>query len=210
MSNFGEYTRVNIAIRASTSIENHLIKLSKEIGLQESTYFTLDGVNFYPHATRYSPEYPTKNLGKIFEIVERIARDFPKFSAKFSGIRFHRRFIGVELELSDEVKKLHELTVQRLNPPRDDYIREKYQRKEELERFSEEQRKNIQLYGHPDAMNLFRPHFTITRLVDERKAEELAQRLSWPIEEVVIDKLAAFKMGQHGTCKELIQEFLLK
>jgi 2'-5' RNA ligase len=204
-----EYTRVNIAIRPPQGIEDRLIGLSRKISRQARAYFVLDGVNFHPHATLYSPEYPTKNLGRVLELTGRIARSFPKFQVGFNGVQSHWGFIDVEVGSSEEIKRLHELVVQKLDPLREGHIRNKYKRKEELRKFSKEQRKNIRIYGYPDAMGLFRPHFTITRLTDEDKAKELARRLSWPIKKTVIDKVLAFRMGQHGTCREIIREFSL-
>lgn len=56
-------------------------------------------------------------------------------------------------------------------------------------------------------MNLYRPRLTITRLKDESIVEKIAKNLKWEIPQFIVEKLAVYKMGEHGTCRELVREF---
>jgi len=75
--------------------------------------------------------------------------------------------------------------------------------------FTTAQLKNIEGYGYPDAMNLYDPHLTITRLKDEDKLEEAISAINWDILEFIVDKIGVYKSGEHGTCRELVKEFNL-
>lgn len=76
--------------------------------------------------------------------------------------------------------------------------------------FTPEQKENIKKYGYPDAMSLYFPHLTIIRLKDELLAKKISKDINWNISEFIVNKLAIYEMGEHGTCRKLVKEFLLK
>lgn len=209
MTKLSNYTRINIAIRPPKNIENSLIQLSRKIGRKTKAYFIIDGIGFYPHATLYYPEIPTVNLEKALGLTEKITKNFSKFLVSFNAIRAHWGFIYVEIALSKEIRELHRLVVHNLNLLREGHVRKKYQSEEGLKKFSKDQRESIQLYGYPNVMDLFRPHFTIIRLTDDQKAQKLAHHYSWPVKKAEMSRVSVFKMGEHGTCREIIQDFTL-
>ena len=203
-----EFIRINIAFRPPADIAEAAAKLSAEIAQKEEAHFVIDSQNFYPHMTIYSPEYPAQNLGKVLSALGEILKKFSEVKFIFKKVTTEEGWIGIEFELTDEIKKIHESIVGEMNALREGHLREKYLIQDGSEH-SAEQKENIQKYGLPSLMGLYIPHLTLTRLKDEKIAEKLTQEINWPIPEFKADKLGAFKMGDHGTCIELIQEFKL-
>ncbi|MDO8579371.1 MAG: DUF1045 domain-containing protein, partial [bacterium] len=105
------------------------------------------------------------------------------------------------------IQQAHEKIVSVLNPLREGRIRDKY--KEYHMEFNSEELENIEKYGYPGAMDLYNPHLTITRLKDENKAKEILSTIEWDISGFTVNKIGVYKMGEHGTCRELIKEFNL-
>jgi len=206
-----EFIRLNTAFKLPEKTSQKVVALSKKIGEKNEAIFILDGVQFHPHITIYSPEYPKSNIDKISKILREIADHTTKVQLNFQEIKCHDGYIGIYFELSPEIKSLHEEILTRLNPLRESYLKERDQSGSDYQmNFSPEQLENIAQYGYPDAINLYKPHLTIIRLKDELSAERITKEFKWEIAQFLIEKLALYKMGEHGTCKELIGEFILK
>jgi len=204
-----EFIRLNIALKPPKFVSDKAIEMSKELGCKFSSYFILDGVEYHPHITVYSPEYPQKNLEKILQVVKNIAENTNKI--KLHGDQFEtiQGFIGIRFDLTDEIKIFHEKVVATLNPLREDHIRQKYEATDYRMKLSPEKIANIRKYGYPSAMNLYNPHLTIIRLTDEQIADEISKKIKWDIPEFEVSALEVYKMGEHGTCIELVKEFKL-
>ncbi len=201
------FIRLNTAFVPPREVSEKAIELSRAIRNLAETHFVLDGVNFYPHVTIYPPEYPEEKVSEVLGAVEQIAKSISPARFKYSRIDSLQGYVGISFEHTSEIKAIHKQVVEALNPLREEHIREKYS--EYQMQFTAAQLKNIAEYGYPDAMSLYDPHLTITRLKDESKAEELVSTINWDILEFVVSKIGVYKSGEHGTCKELIKEFNL-
>ena len=199
--------RLNTAFIPPEEVSEKVIELSKAIGGSSETYFVLDGIQFYPHITIYPPEYPGEKVSEVLETVEQVSKSFSPIKFKYSRIGSLQGYVGISLENTLEIKAIHQQIVEALNPLREGRIREKYS--EYQMQFTTAQLKNIEGYGYPDAMNLYDPHLTITRLKDEDKLEEAISAINWDILEFIVDKIGVYKSGEHGTCRELVKEFNL-
>lgn len=203
-----EFIRINIAFKPPIEIAEQLAKLSKEISKKEDVYFVIDNQNIYPHITIYSPEYPKHNENKILESIGELAKSFLPVKFLCKEIETSQGYLGIAAEYLDEIRKIHEAIVEKLNPLREGHLREKYLNAYNM-KFSEEKMKNIQKYGYADSMSFYNPHMTITRLKDECVAEKIAKEINIPFSEFVIDEIGAYRMGEDGTCIGLIKEFKL-
>lgn len=209
MSN--KFVRLNTVFKLPEDIAKKAIDLSREIAKNNEVVFVLDGVQFHPHITIYSPEYPEANLEKILMVVEKITDKTNQTTLDFQSIKNNQGSIIVHFKLSPEIKSLHEEIVKELNLFREDHTREKYKPGSDYHLdFSQEQLKNIAEYGYPDAMSLYKPHITIIRLKDNSLAETIANTISWEPAHFTVNKLAVYTMGESGTCKDLVKEFILK
>ena len=103
--------RINVAIRPSQKVEAEIISLAKRISLGKKLSFKVDGVNFYPHITLYSPAFPIKNTNKVLETVARILAKFSDFSGEIGEFQSDWGYIGFKINLSKEIKLLHKAVV---------------------------------------------------------------------------------------------------
>ena len=205
-----KFIRLNTAFKLPGDMAKAAIKLSKEISQKYEVFFVLDGINFYPHITIYSPEYPEDNLDKVLNAVEETTKDIEKIKFVFKKIKPHQGFIVIYFELSLEIKKIHEEIVLKLSPLREGRIRDKYKVDDFKMTFSPKEQEYIAKYGYANAMELYDPHLTTIRLKDELLAEKVAENLEWDIPEFIIDEIGIYRTGGHGTCRKLVREFSLK
>ena len=203
-----DFIRLNTAFIPPKEISEKAIELSKAISSSAEAYFVLDGINFYPHITIYPPEYPEGSITEVLEAVEKTSGSLNSLKFKFKNIDSGQGYLGVAFEHSEEIQQTHEKIVSALNPLREGRVRDKYV--EYYMEFNSGQLQNIEKYGYPGAMDLYNPHLTITRLKDENKAKEILSTIKWDIPEFTINKIGVYKMGEHGTCRELVKEFNLR
>ncbi len=208
--NGNKFIRLNIAFKLPKNVAERAIALSRGISQNNEESFVLDSIQFHPHITIYSPEYPGKNLDKVLEKTAEIARNTEKVNLISKGISSGQGFISVKFDYTPELKKIHEEVVLKLNPLREEHLRKKYTADDYKMRFTSEQQKNIKEYGYPNSMSLYFPHLTVVRLKDELLAETISEEIRWDISEFIVDKIAIYKMGEHGTCRELVKEISLR
>ena len=204
--------RLNTALKPPPDVAGAVTALSKKIAETHDAYFTLDAERFFPHLTIYSPEYPKAEQAKILSNVEMVAGKTPKLTLKYVGTTSEQGYIGLRMELTDEIRSLHGALVEMLNPFRGERLRAAY-REDAADykmRFSKEQKENIKQYGYPGAMSLYNPHMSVIRLKDEAEAMEVAEKLSWSIELFKFERLAVYAMGEHGTCTKELASFELQ
>lgn len=202
-----EFVRINIAFMPPADVAGEVARLSMEIGDKEESCFVIDNQNFYPHITIYGVEFPAHNLERVLSDVEELAKNLLAIQFKFKKVATEEGYIGIECEGTEEIANTQKAIIEKLNSLREGHIREK-DRKQNME-LSERDR-NIQKYGHPDIMSLYKPHVTIIRLQDKQVAQRVAAEIKWPTKEFTLDRIGAFRMGPNGTCVELIKEFKLE
>lgn len=204
------FLRLNTAFEPPKYIVEKAIALGREISKNNETFFALDGIQFHPHITIYSPEYPENNLDRVLEKVAEITSNTGKVNLISKGIISGQGFISVKFDYTPGLKEIHEEIVLKLNPLREGHMREKYTADDYKMRFTLEQQENIKKYGYPASMSLYHPHLTVIRLKDELLAKTISEEIRWDIPEFTVDKIAIYKMGEHGICRELVKEFPLR
>jgi 2'-5' RNA ligase len=203
------YTRVNIAIKPPLDVQSLAIHLSELIAAETDAYFVLDNKNYYPHATIYSPEYPNKNLERVLREIDDVTKNLSPFLCEFERLSTHQGYIDLQLRKSQEWVHLHKLLVDTLNPFREDHLRDKYNDPNELLNYSDEQQGYIKEYGYAEVFNAFRPHITLSRIKDEHVAREIIKNIPTQSFTFKVQEIAAYTMGQHGTCTGILKEFIL-
>lgn len=203
-----DFIRINVAFGLPKEVFQEAVGLSNEVSNEGTTIFILDGVEFYPHITIYSPEYPRKNVDNVLSTVKEVVQTLSPVKFEFEKVKGSQGYVGIGFKLTEVIKDMHKLIVDRLNPLREGHLREKYKEGSDYHiDFSEEQKMNIKQYGYSNAMSLYTPHLTIIRFQDENLAKRVINNLNWSISSFVNDKLAVYSMGKHGTCRKLLKEF---
>ncbi|MBD3363030.1 hypothetical protein GF362_04895 [Candidatus Dojkabacteria bacterium] len=202
--------RLNINLIPSDSINKEVIKFARKISRNTSPLFILDNKFNFVHLTLYSPAFPKSNLKKILLEIEQLSSYFNDINSSFTSIDSHKGYIEIKVDLSPELFNVHKQIIKKINPLRNGYIRTKYSSMSPyFKEMNDEQIANIKRYGMPNIMNLYRPHITLIRLHDFRKAKELASELKWRLQRFKSNTLGVFDMGPDGTCTHLIKKFKL-
>jgi len=201
--------RLNIAIKPSEEAIARVIELSQELGVKCEHEFVLDGKNFFPHITVYSPLFPEKNIEKIIEATEKLVQKFKVLEMKYLKITPNQGWIGVEFENTDEIKSFHEAVISEINFLREGHQLPEFENFDYRAKLSQEKLNNIDKYGFPSSMTLYHPHLTIIRLKGTDEADQIASEIKWDIPSFKSDMVVIYKMGEHGTCVGLVKEFKL-
>lgn len=204
------FQRINIAVRVPGNVSREVMALSKGIGKANESYFVLNASSALPHITLYSPEYPVQRIPEVLETVRRIAASTKPFTAHFTQVDSHRGYIDLALENTAAWVNLHTTVVQALNPLRDGHLRAKYLDQNELKNYSPSQQENMNIFGSVEVGASFRPHLTLVKLADSTAAKEVAEGVQLPVKPFAVATLAAFTMGEHGTCRKVVAQWELK
>jgi len=203
--------RLNIVLKPPQDIAKKAIDLSHKISKDNEVFFALDGLKFYPHITIYASEFSEINLKNILKAVESISNNTSPIKLKFQGISSSQGFISLKFDSSFFINNLHKEIIKKLNPLSEKSIRNNSQQfLGYLINFTPEQSKNIINYGYPDAIELYSPHLTLSRFKKESLTDKALKDIKWDTPEAMVDKIAIYLMGEHGTCRELVGEFNLR
>jgi 2'-5' RNA ligase len=165
----------------------------------------------HPHITIYQPEYPISSFDEVIDTANEVVNKITKTKFVFKKIDRYQSSLWIVFELTRQIKDIHELVVKKFNPLRKEHQRKKFQPGSTFySKLSPEQQKNCRKYGHPSVISAYSPHITIIRLQNKSLAKKELPNLMWEISQFVVGKIAVYKEGKHGTCKELVKEFPLK
>lgn len=198
---------MNVVFQVPQDIAREAIRLSQSIGSQTRALLVLDSIEYHPHITIYSPEYPQQNIDQLLHEVNAIAGKSLPFALRLDTMVTEYGYVAVQVQGSPDVSHIHAEAVKKLNPLREGHMRKEDQ--QGLEQCSPAQRINITQYGSPNVMGLYRPHLTLSRLANSQDAEKAMSGVIWCMKEFTVTSLAAYEMGDHGSCRTLIKDFPL-
>ncbi len=172
-----EFIRLNIAIKLEQPLADKAINLSKQLSEKGKTIFVLDGKRFIPHMTIYSPEFPAKNLGQIYQKLSQITESGNSFELDFKGVSLEFNTAVVDYGISDSMRRLHGEILEALNPLREGHLRPKYQKEEYLKTKTDLEKENVEEFGYHSVGKLYSPHISIIRFEESEVAEEAVDDL---------------------------------
>ncbi len=197
--------KLNLALTIPQAVSVKAVELSKQLSEKYDAYFVL-GEDNYPHITVYAVNFPDVALKSVLDAAARIAATSQALQCTYKQVKTHQGYIGVAVVRSEEMMRFHGRVISALAPLRSD---QHAGGKEYAMSFTEEQMAYIQLYGYADAMQLYNPHFTLTRLMSEQQANQAVAEIKWDIPEFVVRSFGIYITGNHGTCIEQIKEFMI-
>lgn len=201
------YKRYNIALRPNRLDTKKLKNYSKKLSDISDTFFTLDRKNFFSHVTIYSPQFPIKNLIKIQETLDIISKKKLPLTLQVNPytnqIKDDDLHVILYLEKTNEVKRIHDEIISRINHFRDGKVRDKYLTKEYQDKLEPEQIVYINKFGFPRVYEFFHPHISLAKFKNIEKVDQVEVLLR-NIKEITFNSLGIFTMGDYGVCKKLI------
>jgi 2'-5' RNA ligase len=202
--------RLNIAIKPNKELSKYAIEKSRELSSMEKSLYVLDGENYYPHVTLYSPEFPASNIKKVISKVEEIASQTNTFFSKFNTIHHEEGYVVINVKTDVNIMNIHNDLVHSLNPLRDGVLRQKYRDDNYLQAFPDDIKNKIMDYGYPKVFELFNPHLSLIRFADGVSVDAIVKDFVWEYPRFEVSSLGIFEMGENGTCTKLVKEFRLK
>jgi len=194
----------NVVLLPNPEVAEKAIALSAEL-TQYGVHFTLANGAFYPHASIYMLQLKAEDLPEVQNRLLQIANSIRPVHATAARYWQAKQFLDVEYEKSAEMADLQSSVVAALNPIRDGMRAKDVERMKEATGLALE---NYQKYGWNTVGELYRPHLTLTRFLEDQDIEQLLlpaiNEFSGPF-----PVLGLFEMGDNGTCVRKIAEFQL-
>jgi 2'-5' RNA ligase len=196
--------QLTVALQLPPAIRDHALEQSKRVAAEHPVHFTLNNVSVFPHVTLYAAAFLEIYQAEVVQELTDLTVGQDPLVCRMSNVATHEGYLEINLAPSFTLSAVHGRIVERLSPLRT-FLREPpsaYRMS-----FSDEQLLNIHDYGYADAFELFRPHVTLTRLIDPRVGMDVAKTIRWEMPTFTANALVLYEMGEHGTCTSLIQEF---
>lgn len=200
---------LNIVLFPDEKTRQTVIGWSNDLSQKFDTYFVLDGINFNPHITLYQARYPVKNQSEIFDKLRNLVDKTDSFTVTMTRLSEHWGFIFADVEVSPQLRTIHDSVVDSLNELREGEIASTVK---ELTDLTKEQKDAVDKYGYIYAKDTFTvPHITLTRLKDPKQADKALRSLETlsPFS-FVARTLAIAPTAEHGTCPQPIKTFYIK
>lgn len=199
-------TKLNFSMNLPEEVKARGIALSRQLAEQYDAHFVLGEDTNYPHITVYAVEFSDGAVQQVLNAAKHIAANVQRIPCTVKRVETHQGYIGVEVIKSPSIMCIHERVVEVLAPLRE---QEHGGGADYGMTFTAEQIANMERYGYADAMQLYNPHFTIIRLKEVGQTGKAAQSVQWDIPEFTVRSVGVYKMGDHGTCKELLGECVI-
>lgn len=186
----------NLSTKAISTSQN-LSKLGSEFTLKIGTY--------YPHVSLMMLRIKENQLEKAIELLKEISEQTGSIRLTATDFRLIERYIDIEYEKNTSVVSLQYLVLDKFAEVRDglrehDEIRMHGANTAEID--------NLKKFGYARVGNLFRPHITFARFVDDVDPQTLlpdAKEFNG-----AAAKLGIFELGENGTCVKVICEYNLQ
>lgn len=186
---------------------------SEKIAEKYPTCFQLAEHTEVPHMTLYKVTVPEYNLLPLQDAVQGVVGNnfllnVPHYKFSFKTVSTGRGYVFAEIDMDDALREFEAMIVKAAHPFRDPRAFPPGRG-----RLTEAELYNNRQYGHWNVLDTWKPHMTITRLKDETMgtvvAEELQRDTRFQQVGFQLGTVRLYKTGNHGTCRELVDEFLI-
>lgn len=207
-----DYSYTAIAAFVPDPYCTRIATTSRLLGEKWGSWFVLNERRFPPHVTMWIAYVPSRNIRLIKEAAAAVLRSVQPFGVDVCDAKMESSgYVSLEVELTESLRTIHSLLLERLNPLREGYLAEKYVQR--MDSFSSEQQRSLRLYGTRAAGELFRPHVTVGAIGAEVVVvarEQLTERLrdlaqtSFTAREITL-----FRQGEEGKSIEVLGRYAL-
>ncbi len=210
--NIGECIDLQIVALPKDKARKRLIDLSNSISGNFRSLFKLNDTDCLPHLTFYQTAYPEKNFDRIEEAIINMTSVNKAFSVTLSGFSLFHEAIFYEAINKENISHFHKTIVERLNVWREGMLTEECKAFLNDDNLDSVQKDNIMKYGNPLVMDFYRPHVTLTNLVNPEKSGDALSYLD-KIEEInlkfIVNEIVLSSPRPYRTYKKIIERFPL-
>ena len=197
----------NIVIEVSEEVAAIARSVSQLLATQKETCFTLDTTKHVPHVTLYHVSLEETQAPSVLVALSEVASAMEPFHLQPTQYCFTRgQWLDMGYEREESIQRLHNLVLEAVGKFR--VKEESAEQKEEWSDMSPERQENLELYGASEIRSLYRPHLTLTRLV-EKTDERVLDNLPEQDFSFTANAIALYELGDYGTCHSVLGEFVL-
>jgi hypothetical protein len=164
----------------------------------QGTHFTLAPAGPFPHASLYMTQLQTDRLAAVQKLLAAIAASTPVQSLVATSYYQSKGYLDPNYQRTPELDTLQMAVVHAINPVRQGAMREND--KARLTDATGLAKENLETYGYVNVGELFRPHLTLTRFLDETPVDTAALLPAATEFSGQFTRLGLFEMGTNGTC----------
>ncbi len=199
----------DVVLLPSPELREQAIATSEQLAKQKGGQFILDDQH-EPHLSLYMVPLEADVVQEAVARLEIVAQAIGPQAVRAVAYQLARGYLDVEFKKTEALVAIQKDVVDRINPLRRNAIMEFDASL--VDKVFGEVLENIMKYGFRTVgPNHFRPHMTFTRFADEHTRVDLRggmPRLA--TFSGTFDRLGLYKLGQHGTCSELVAAFDLQ
>lgn len=200
--------KLNIAIRFEDQILDQIGELLEGLDERYEVKYIADNNNSIPHITLYQNIFPANKLDEIDQLLADIVGNTSEFTLRFNRLIHNRSTIWAGFEKTPELISLHQRITEEIQPLREGLVEEQFKEDHPVYLALPPQKKEmLEKWGHPYVMDTFDPHISLLKLVDRELVYVVLRRINWNLMKIPVAKIAIYKGGEEGTCKEVIKEF---
>ncbi len=197
----------NIVIEVSEEVATVARSVSRLLATQKETCFTLDTTKHVPHVSLYHVSLEETQVPSVLVALSQVACAVEAFRLHQEHYRLiDNRWVDMSYKHEDPIRRLHTLVLEAVGGFHSK--EEGTEHKEEWSDMSPERQENLELYGASEIRGLYRPHLTLTRLV-EKTDERVLDNLPEQDFSFTANAIALYELGDYGTCHSVLGEFVL-
>jgi 2'-5' RNA ligase len=197
----------NIVIIPSKEVSDTARVASKRMSEKYPTRFVLDETLHNPHITLYHIAFDTSVLETVKDKLRVIANSRNPFWLQEKQYRLvDTHWVDMSYIEDEPIMKLHLDVLEAVASYR---VRDPgAEMTEEWSGMSALRQENLELYGWSEIRSLYRPHLTLTRLIEDETEESLRclpdENFSFEV-----NTIALYELGEYGTCTSIVASYQL-
>jgi len=195
----------DVVLLPEENLSDLAISTSEDLA-QYGTYFTLGRDKYFPHLSLYMLQLSQEGLSRTLELLKEIANNTNLLNVEIKHYHYSHHYLDVEYIKTEALGDIQNVVLDSLNP-----IRSGLRKKDEarLKTAEGDERTNILDFGYRSVGDMFAPHLTFTRFV-ENQSEIISELPKIESFNGSFNALAIFEMGDHGTCAKEVARFDLR
>lgn len=191
------FEKIIVAIKPNKELTIEAIDNSRRIANKFTSEILLDESKNIPHISLYLTEIPTRNIITAKEILSKFFRNV-QVDLNFSCFHYKNGYFDAEFELTTELSRLHMEILDKINPLREDHIRQKWV--ESFHEYNQIEQNNIKKYGSVYVAESFRPHLTLAYIPSQVYKADVEMVLCWKSKIASSNSIELYRAGDRGVC----------
>lgn len=167
---------INVACNIGNPLYDLIIKSSLAIKKRYDSDWYIDDKKYYLHLSFYLFAAPEKNKGKVVAACKKFYEYLKQTNLETIDLVSGKDGpVMLEFKKTPRLYDFHKKALEIFNPPRENYLRDKYESKKHFNSLKKWEQKNLLKYGHIYVLNKYHPHVTIARLKSEKDSRQVVK-----------------------------------